>query len=136
VNVATPTPLVATYFARRNELRRFFLARGRTPAEADSLTRDLYTRVCSDRLGSKIAARGARWLGGPDEGASLAAGQRLRQALTALDALPAKTQEVFRLSRFEGLNYAEIGDKLAMSPNAVENHMVEALRKLVAQTNG
>lgn len=39
------TPLLAAYFERRDELRRFFLARTGSPAEADDLLQDLYLKV-------------------------------------------------------------------------------------------
>lgn len=44
--------------------------------------------------------------------------------------LPKQTQNVFRLSRFEGLKNAEIADKLKISIRTVEKHNTKALQKL------
>lgn len=50
--------------------------------------------------------------------------------------LPPKCEEVFRLSKLEGLTYAEIARRLNVSVKTVENHMAQAfkrLRKLLAK---
>lgn len=46
----------------------------------------------------------------------------------AMQSLPEKCQEVFRLSRFNDLSYKEIAEQLDISPKTVENHMGKALR--------
>ncbi len=46
----------------------------------------------------------------------------------AVQQLPDKCQEVFRLSRFEELSYKEIAAELNVSVKTVENHMGKALR--------
>jgi len=46
----------------------------------------------------------------------------------ALQTLPEKCQEVFRLSRFNELSYKEIADELKISTKTVENHMGKALK--------
>lgn len=46
---------------------------------------------------------------------------------SAIAALPERCQEVFILSRFEGLSYAEIAERLKISPKTVENHMGRAI---------
>jgi RNA polymerase sigma-70 factor (ECF subfamily) len=43
-------------------------------------------------------------------------------------SLPPQCQTVFRLRRFEGLTYAEIGEQLNISVKTIENHMGKALR--------
>ena len=48
----------------------------------------------------------------------------------AIDSLPEKCREIFILSRFEGMKYKEIAEKLNISVNTVENQMGIALRKL------
>lgn len=48
----------------------------------------------------------------------------------AVDRLPPQQQQVYRLSFFEGLPYAEIAEKLAISQNTVRNHLVAANRSV------
>ena len=52
------------------------------------------------------------------------------QILEAIENLPPKTREVFRMSRFEELSYREIAEKLGISIKAVEKHMGIALQRL------
>lgn len=47
-----------------------------------------------------------------------------------LAAMPEKRREVFLASRFEGLKYAEIAEKLGMSQKTVETHMSAAIKQL------
>ena len=44
--------------------------------------------------------------------------------------LPPKRQEIFRLSRFQGLPYKEISEKLSISEKTIETHMRLALRDI------
>lgn len=48
----------------------------------------------------------------------------------SLSRLPERCKEVFELSRFENLSYAEIADKLSISSKTVEGHISKALRQL------
>ncbi|HAN76730.1 MAG TPA: RNA polymerase sigma-70 factor [Bacteroidales bacterium] len=48
----------------------------------------------------------------------------------AIENLPPKRKEVFMLSRFEGLKYHQIADKLGISPKTVEVHISAALKAL------
>ena len=48
----------------------------------------------------------------------------------AINVLPERCREVFRLSRMQQLSYAEIAKKLNISPNTVETQIVKALRIL------
>lgn len=55
----------------------------------------------------------------------------LRAAVTrAIDALPERRREIFRLSRFDGLTYAEIARVMEISPQTVANQMSAALDTL------
>ena len=47
-----------------------------------------------------------------------------------LATMPEKRREVFLASRFEGLKYAEIAEKLNISQKTVEAHMVAAIKQL------
>ena len=58
-------------------------------------------------------------------------GAELQQAVReAIDALPEKSREVFRLSREQGLKYAEIASVLEISVKTVEKRMGQALSEL------
>ncbi len=48
----------------------------------------------------------------------------------AIQRLPEKCGEVFRLSRFKELSYKEIAEHLDLSVKTVENHMGKALRMM------
>lgn len=48
--------------------------------------------------------------------------------------LPPRQQDIFALSRFEGLTHQEIANKLNISPNTVKNHMVQALKMIREHT--
>lgn len=50
----------------------------------------------------------------------------------ALHQLNTHQQEVFRLSREEGLSYQEIADRLGISKHTVKYHLMNALRQLRA----
>lgn len=57
--------------------------------------------------------------------------QELDAALVfALQALPVRTREIFHLSRFEGLKYREIAERLSISVKTVEANMGKALRAM------
>lgn len=53
--------------------------------------------------------------------------QKIREAI---DQLPLERKKVFIMSRYEGLKYKEIADKLNISVSTVENQMVKALKFL------
>lgn len=54
----------------------------------------------------------------------------LEKVLEEIDHLPPKCQEIFKLSRFEGLKYYEIANHLNISVKTVEVQMGKALRVL------
>jgi RNA polymerase sigma-70 factor (family 1) len=47
--------------------------------------------------------------------------------------LPKQQQLIFKLSRYDGLSHEEIANKLNLSKNTVNNHLVEALKNLRKQ---
>lgn len=56
--------------------------------------------------------------------------QLLKLVNQAIDELPPRCSEIFKLSRFEGLKYQEIADHLEISLKTVEVQMGKALRVL------
>jgi RNA polymerase sigma-70 factor (ECF subfamily) len=63
--------------------------------------------------------------------------QRLIDEAVAL--LPPQQREVFLLSRYEGLNYEQIGEQMNIAGNTVKNHLVKALkfiREYLAKKHG
>ncbi len=57
--------------------------------------------------------------------------KNLEQSYQAvLATMPEKRREVFLASRFDGLKYAEIADKLGISVKTVEAHMSAAIKQL------
>jgi RNA polymerase sigma-70 factor (ECF subfamily) len=53
--------------------------------------------------------------------------QRIRETI---DLLPAERRKVFVMSRYDGLKYREIADRLNISVKTVENQMYQALKFL------
>ena len=49
---------------------------------------------------------------------------------TALNSLPERSRVIFRLSRYEGLKYQEIAEKLSISVKTVEADMTKTLKVL------
>ena len=56
--------------------------------------------------------------------------ERAARVRAAVEALPPERRKVFTLSRYEGLKYQEIADRLGSSVKTVENQMGSALRTL------
>ena len=55
----------------------------------------------------------------------------LRQIIEeAINSLPEKSREIYRMAREENMSHKQIATKLAISPKTVENHVGIALRKL------
>ena len=55
---------------------------------------------------------------------------RLARVQAAIEALPEERGRIFKLSRYEGLKYHEIAERLGISPKTVENQMGRALKTL------
>lgn len=55
------------------------------------------------------------------------------QVRGAIEALPERCREIFKLNRFEGLRYGEIASQLDLSVKTVENQMSKALKILREQ---
>lgn len=57
------------------------------------------------------------------------------QAQKFIAKLPERQKQVYQLHRENGLTYPEIADKLGISKNTVENHMVKAIKYLRQNMN-
>ncbi|MCB0795903.1 MAG: RNA polymerase sigma-70 factor [Flavobacteriales bacterium] len=55
---------------------------------------------------------------------------RAARVRAAIEGLPEERRKVFRMSRYEGLKYQEIADRLGISAKTVENQMGKALKTL------
>ena len=55
---------------------------------------------------------------------------RLARVQAAIEALPEERGRIFKLSRYEGLKYHEIAERLGISAKTVENQMGRALKTL------
>ena len=96
------------------------------------------------RAGSRGQARETAWrdvsrhaVGGEDvadEPAAddaIVARQRLTAAIAAIDALPPRMRQAFRLRRIEGYSQAETARIMGVTVKAVEKHMGAALKSLL-----
>jgi RNA polymerase sigma-70 factor (ECF subfamily) len=60
---------------------------------------------------------------------AVAARQRLEAVIAVVRGLPAQTQRVFRMHKFDGQTHAEVALTLGISRSAVEKHCMAALRQ-------
>jgi len=63
----------------------------------------------------------------PDPEAEALVSERLRSLAEAVDRLPPRCRQVFLLSRLDGLGNAEIAERLGISRNMVEKHIIRAM---------
>lgn len=68
-----------------------------------------------------------------DPAVALQAAELQARITLAIDALPDRCGEIFKLSRYEGMKYQEIADQLQLSPRTVEVQIGKALRLLRTQ---
>jgi RNA polymerase sigma-70 factor (ECF subfamily) len=69
----------------------------------------------------------------PSADNAVAARQRLAAIVAIVHELPEQTQRVFRMHKFEGLSHPEVAQALGISRSAVEKHMMQALKHLLAR---
>ena len=163
--------LLDAYFARREELKRFFAARFGSIEQAEDLIQELYLKVSAldpdqpvqnpggylyrlamnlmidhVRQRQRAVTRDSAWrqahnlnVGGddiedaPDMEDALTARRRLAVLIDSLNTLPPKTQQIFRLHKFEGLTHAQTATRLGISQRSVEKHVSAALKALLAR---
>jgi len=109
----------------------------------------LGSNLMLDRLRSerRAAVRDAAWRDGqrtlvgseevadePGAEQTIAARQRLEATVAVLRELPAQTQRVFRMHKFDGMSHPEVAQALGISRSAVEKHVMAALKLLAART--
>ncbi|MEP9404091.1 RNA polymerase sigma factor [Sphingomonas sp. VNH70] len=63
----------------------------------------------------------------PAAEAILLSREELRVLAAAIEALPPRPREVFRLHKFDGYSYGDIAQRLGIAKNTVMVHMVKAL---------
>ncbi|MFN8571288.1 MAG: RNA polymerase sigma-70 factor [Gemmatimonadaceae bacterium] len=102
------------------------------------LIRSTRNRALNAIRHAKIEKREAPYLASPESSPASAfadlEGEEIGVALNrAIDALPERCREVFRMSRMQGLKYTEIASTLGVSVKTVEAHMGRALRLLREQ---
>jgi len=72
----------------------------------------------------------------PDPESELITREELRRMDRIIAGMPTRARQVFRLSRLEGLSFAEIGRELGISRQTVQDHMTRALLALQLAADG
>ncbi|GAA0217208.1 RNA polymerase sigma-70 factor (ECF subfamily) [Brevundimonas nasdae] len=68
--------------------------------------------------------------GAPSPEAIVIDRDRLERIVRVVQKLPARTQSIFRLHKFDGVSHAEVAARLGISRSSVEKHMMDALRAI------
>lgn len=69
----------------------------------------------------------------PTPEARITGRQQIQKLKSAIDALPERTQAIFRLHKLEGLTQTQVAARLDISISSVEKHLATALKTLTAQ---
>jgi len=69
----------------------------------------------------------------PTPEARITGRQQIVRLRAAIDALPERTQAIFRLHKLEGLPQTQVAARLGISISSVEKHLAAALKTLTAQ---
>ena len=115
------TPCTSTCCVRSTTARSTTWTRTGAPANTAPTTGSASPRWAVRLLCARQQPRSCRKLYTDDLRASLDA---------AIESLPPKCREVFRLSYLEDLSNREISERLGISQSTVENHIYSALKQL------
>ena len=98
----------------------------------DRLRAEARRRSRESRWGAETSTfvAGCPVLAHPSAEEALASRRELDQVMAAVERLPPRTREVFRLHKLAGASYAETASRLGVSVSAVEKHMMRALAAL------
>lgn len=66
----------------------------------------------------------------PDAERQLSGRQELHRVSAAIDSLPARCRDVFKLRKIESLSQREVAERLGLSESTVEKHVAKAVRLL------
>jgi len=100
----------------------FHIARNPLIDRSRSMARPGRQHVALEEVGDQLVEREAA----PDR--ALQDRERLEFGRQVIASLPERCREVFILSRFGGLSYQEIAERLQISTSTVEKHMIRAIR--------
>ena len=89
-----------------------------------------YLRDKSKYVSNIIDLEGINIEGGHEQSAYLDGKELEGRIKEAIEELPEKCRQIFKLSRFESLKYQEIADKLQISVKTVETQMSKALQHM------
>jgi RNA polymerase sigma-70 factor (ECF subfamily) len=109
------------------------LVRGERPARPRAWLFAIALNACRQLLRRRSRWRALVFTGNPDR--SVRGGDSLTAAaiLHAVDSLPADQRTIFILRELRGLTYAELSERLGLSPAAVESRLARARKRLREQ---
>lgn len=90
-----------------------------------------YDTVPIDELSENAVYQRSNIYALEDDSLEILMAKELTNAISSsLEKLPARTQEIFMMSRYNGLKNKEIADQLGISTKSVEYHITSALKQL------
>ncbi|MGA4635348.1 RNA polymerase sigma factor [Pseudomonas solani] len=152
--MSKPSPFLALYLREQNRLLQLIRRIVGDRSTAEDLAQDTFLRLWDRELGDgdrsllfrtaqnlaldhlrarQVRSRHAREQmedegDGPDLQQQAEAHQELEHLLRRLQGLPRRCQQVFLLSRLDGLSYASIAERLGVSLSTVEKDIIRVLQ--------
>ncbi|WP_116813635.1 RNA polymerase sigma factor [Steroidobacter cummioxidans] len=149
----------------RSPLRKFLIRRNaRSRAEVDDISQEVFLRLLRYnqaelvqhpqaylfKMASNVAAEwsiaarsrrphDSKWLAElhtgdlPEDAAARAKAEEEMER--AINTLPPRQREVLKLQFYEGLGYAEIAERLGITPRAVKRSVIKSYQKLRSELN-